>query len=377
MIPLDNAGTRKLQLITAQNGASVVVGFSDFDTVTRAYDRGVPQGTLIVSAVTTDVCATPAANKIRDVDYISIKSSYAGAHAMTVQIASASGGPFLLIKASLLVDECLEYTHGSGWKTLDASGQEKVTLTGTAGAFSVGGALTVTGDTALNGANLTTTAATVTAFAGATTLLTLGGTGATSVVAIPGTLDATSPTAASLKTAGGFAAAKAIIGGSTIQATTGIAVGAATPGTGGVAFPATAVAVADANTLDDYEENTWTPSLEFGAATTGITYSEQSGTYTKIGRFVHVQGQFTLTNKGSATGSATISGLPFSASATDKGGAIGYMNAITFANAPLLLIQIGTSIQFYEVTESGTPTTLTNADFANNSRIGFSASYFT
>lgn len=47
----------------------------------------------------------------------------------------------------------------------------------------------------------------------------------------------------------------------TFQVSTGAAVGGATAGAGGIAFPATAVAVADANTLDDYEEGTWTPSL--------------------------------------------------------------------------------------------------------------------
>jgi hypothetical protein len=128
MIPLDYAGTRKLQLITGQNGASVLVGFDDFDTTTKAYDRGVPQGTLITSATTTDVCATPASGKIRNIDFIQIKSSYAGTHVVSAQIASASGGPFLLISSSLLVNECLEYTHGSGWQTLDASGQKKISF---------------------------------------------------------------------------------------------------------------------------------------------------------------------------------------------------------------------------------------------------------
>ena len=82
--------------------------------------------------------------------------------------------------------------------------------------------------------------------------------------------------------------------------------------TSGVAFPATQVPSGDANTLDDYEEGTWTPTLNFGGATTGITYSAQAGAYTKIGRNVFIDFGFTLSSKGSATGSATISGLPFS-----------------------------------------------------------------
>lgn len=86
------------------------------------------------------------------------------------------------------------------------TGTNAATWTGTNGVF--GGTLQVTGDAALNGANLTTTATTVTAFGGATVALNIGGTGATSTVAIPGTLEATSSTAASLKTAGGLGVAK-------------------------------------------------------------------------------------------------------------------------------------------------------------------------
>lgn len=58
---------------------------------------------------------------------------------------------------------------------------------------------------------------------------------------------------------------------------------------GQIAFPATTVPSADANTLDDYEEGTWTPVLTF--ATPGdlsVAYSTQAGSYTKIGRQVMV-----------------------------------------------------------------------------------------
>jgi hypothetical protein len=53
----------------------------------------------------------------------------------------------------------------------------------------------------------------------------------------------------------------------------------------GISFPATQSACADVNTLDDYEEGTWTPS--YSAAFTG-TYAAngQVGRYTKVGRLV-------------------------------------------------------------------------------------------
>lgn len=68
---------------------------------------------------------------------------------------------------------------------------------------------------------------------------------------------------------------------------------------------------AAANTIDEYEEGTWTPSLEFGGATTGITYNARAGFYVKVGKVIHVWLYFNLSNKGSATGTATVAGLPF------------------------------------------------------------------
>jgi hypothetical protein len=54
----------------------------------------------------------------------------------------------------------------------------------------------------------------------------------------------------------------------------------------GIKFPATQVASTDPNTLDDYEEGTWTVS--FADAMTGGNVSATTGTglYTKVGRLV-------------------------------------------------------------------------------------------
>ena len=73
---------------------------------------------------------------------------------------------------------------------------------------------------------------------------------------------------------------------------------------------------ATANALDDYEEGDFTPVLKFGGGTTGIGYNTQIGRYTKIGRFVQVNITIYLSSKGSSTGVATITGLPFSTAGT-------------------------------------------------------------
>lgn len=49
---------------------------------------------------------------------------------------------------------------------------------------------------------------------------------------------------------------------------------------------------------------TWTPALQFGGATTGITYSTQSGVYVVVGSVCMATAKITLTSKGSATGQA-------------------------------------------------------------------------
>ena len=95
---------------------------------------------------------------------------------------------------------------------------------------------------------------------------------------------------------------------------------------GQIVFPATQNASAGANTLDDYEENTWTPVLTF--ATPGdlsVAYTTQAGQYTKIGRlviasFLIVTSTFTHTT---ASGNCNITGLPFTVAAGGVSGSVG------------------------------------------------------
>ena len=121
MIRLPNTGTYSLELITAQNGANVVVCYSD--ATSTAYTGGT-QATAISSATTTTICATPAAATVRDIDEINIKNTYAGSHTITVQLDVAATN-YPIITAVLLQDESLNYTHGSGWQAKDANGNTK------------------------------------------------------------------------------------------------------------------------------------------------------------------------------------------------------------------------------------------------------------
>ena len=80
---------------------------------------------------------------------------------------------------------------------------------------------------------------------------------------------------------------------------------------GQIAFPASQSASGGANTLDDYEEGSFTPGMTFNGSATGVTYSAQSGVYVKVGQLVFFDFTLTLTNNGSGTGAAKFTGLPF------------------------------------------------------------------
>jgi hypothetical protein len=101
---------------------------------------------------------------------------------------------------------------------------------------------------------------------------------------------------------------------------TTIGVGGATASASGsgISFPATQSSSSDANTLDDYEEGTWTPTDGSGA---GLSFTVYDATYTKIGKVVMFEVSiFYPTTVSSA--STKISGLPFTcASGSDNTGA--------------------------------------------------------
>jgi hypothetical protein len=102
----------------------------------------------------------------------------------------------------------------------------------------------------------------------------------------------------------------------TLPATTGtvlITNGSGIASVNGVQFPATQSASADANTLDDYEEGTWTPNL---IATSGsITAQTTTGTYVKVGKSVIVQINISSITVGASTALA-INNLPFTVNST-------------------------------------------------------------
>ena len=86
----------------------------------------------------------------------------------------------------------------------------------------------------------------------------------------------------------------------------------------GITFPATQVASSNANTLDDYEEGTWSPIYTGGGIS--VTYSEQTGRYVKIGKMVYISCRLVTTTASGGSGLLRVGGLPFTSSASSNPG---------------------------------------------------------
>ena len=100
----------------------------------------------------------------------------------------------------------------------------------------------------------------------------------------------------------------------------------------GITFPATQSASSNANTLDDYEEGTWTPVFRDGIAGTAATAATSFGSYTKIGNVVTYRILLQDVNRSGLTAGNTvhITGFPFTSSNASSGAE---MDAIATVNS--------------------------------------------
>jgi len=110
----------------------------------------------------------------------------------------------------------------------------------------------------------------------------------------------------------------------------------------GINFSAAANSAPGAShsTLNDYEEGTWTPSITRSISAPAVTYTTQLGSYTKIGRTVHVSGHLSWSANSGGSGHFRIAGLPFTVAtgsanystmnSVDYSGVTFATNAVTF-----------------------------------------------
>jgi len=151
---------------------------------------------------------------------------------------------------------------------------------------------------------------------------------------------------------------------------TTIGVGATTPSASGsgISFPATQSASSDVNTLDDYEEGTFTPAIG-GTA----TYTAQTGNYTKIGRQVFFSIQLTILVKGTGN-NYTITGFPFAATVNIRANAQYWLNTATAISSLAAIGSGGTQIDLASVGAAAT-SVANNTIFQNSTALYLTGFY--
>jgi len=164
-----------------------------------------------------------------------------------------------------------------------------------------------------------------------------------------------------------------------------IGVGDATPSTSGagITFPATQSASSDANTLDDYEEGTWTPTLVGNTTAGTYTFSTSQSNYTKIGRQVNVNAYLIVGTASGGSGIAKFGGLPFSKSGNQLSAGNLIASGLDFG-AGTISLAIGTwtlssSTDFYisESKDNATEVSFDIAGISSGDVLVLSMTYFT
>jgi hypothetical protein len=167
-----------------------------------------------------------------------------------------------------------------------------------------------------------------------------------------------------------------------MQITTGGIISAAG---GGIQFPATQIPSADANTLDDYEEGTFTPNYGTSGTAPSLTYAARNGYYVRIGKMVYVSLNVeAATVSSSGTGNLNITGLPFTVSNLNSSSnsplAIGYAASWASSQNPMnaMVFQGTTYIRpYYMSTLGGNKLDITSSGLANNASIWLAGCYYT
>jgi hypothetical protein len=106
----------------------------------------------------------------------------------------------------------------------------------------------------------------------------------------------------------------------------------------GIRFPSNEITSTNSNTLDDYEEGTWTPAIKYNTTNTPI-HSYQTGRYTKIGSLVQITFILSFNENGSSGSYIVIEGLPYTVKNT-----IGAKAAVTIQSYGLINLPLNISL---------------------------------
>jgi len=125
--------------------------------------------------------------------------------------------------------------------------------------------------------------------------------------------------------------------------------------------------------LSGYAEGTWSPGIAFGGGAVGAAYgANNGGRYTRIGRLCIATFLLQLSAKGSSTGVATLTGLPFAAIVSPVLAtlSVGWASSISGASGTVLgaVASGGTTAALYSAS-GGASGALSNGNFSNSSQL--------
>lgn len=126
------------------------------------------------------------------------------------------------------------------------------------------------------------------------------------------------------------------------------------------------------------ESGTFTPTIAFGGAAVGVTYTTQIGRWQRIANRVFFNIFIVLSAKGSSTGSLTVGTLPVAAEATASNfQALAVRPAVLSSISGAVVANVspgGTTIAVHQTT-TGTTSALTEVNLNNTSQLMISGSY--
>ena len=149
---------------------------------------------------------------------------------------------------------------------------------------------------------------------------------------------------------------------------------------GQLKFPAAQNASSNANTLDDYEEGVWTPTI-ISSGGGAPTYISQTGRYIKIGKQVFASAVIDLATAGTlAAGTLSVGGFPFTVNnslASRATGTCSWANFSTsFINVLLRMAENTTTAEVIGATAAvATNSSVSQANFGATGGLRFGITY--
>jgi hypothetical protein len=145
---------------------------------------------------------------------------------------------------------------------------------------------------------------------------------------------------------------------------------------GQIVFPASQNASTNVNTLDDYEEGTWTPVIGGSGGTSGQAYTYQVGRYVKVGKLVFASFNVLLSTLGTVTTNAQIQGFQFAAENTTNQNACvvittwqGMTASIVHISAEMVPGATAATLQYTGAAATGSTATMAQGDLSNTTRL--------